>query len=63
MEQNVEKDNFWMYIAGVVVLAVVLVFAFKSQKSAMEPGVNDRSAQAESQAEINKTLDRIHSKK
>lgn len=61
MEQ--QKDNFWMYIAGVIVLVVAFVFTMKSQKAAMEPGVNDTSAQAESQAEVNKTLERIHSQK
>ncbi|CAL1240448.1 hypothetical protein [Candidatus Methylocalor cossyra] len=31
MEQ--EKDNFWLYVGGGIVLIVVLVFAFKSMHS------------------------------
>ena len=60
MEQ--EKDNFWMYIAGVILFAVVFVFVMKSEKTSMEPGVNDMSAQAESKAEVEAAIARNHAK-
>jgi LPXTG-motif cell wall-anchored protein len=63
MEQANEKDNFWLYIAGVIVVALVLVFAFKSQKAALEPGVNDVSAQAQTKADLDKTFNRLHGNK
>lgn len=63
MTQETEKDNFWVYIGGVIFLAVALVVVFKSQKAALEPGVGDASAQAESKAEVDKALARIHSQK
>lgn len=32
-----EKDNFWLYIAGVIILAVGLVFMLKSREMESVP--------------------------
>lgn len=61
MEQ--EKDNFWLYIGGVIVLAFVFVFAMRGQRSDLEQGVTNQSAQAESKAEVDKAIERIHNQK
>lgn len=60
MEQ--EKDNFWFYIAGVIVLVVAFVFIMKSQKAALEPGVTNAASQAETKADLDKTFQRLHNK-
>jgi Na+-transporting methylmalonyl-CoA/oxaloacetate decarboxylase gamma subunit len=61
MEQ--EKDNFWFYIAGVIIFAIVLVFAMRGQRSEMESSVKNPSVQAESKAEVEKEIARIHGQK
>jgi hypothetical protein len=57
-----EKDNFWLYIGGVVVLAIVLVVGMRASRDDMEASVKDSSAQAESNAEVERALARNHSK-
>lgn len=61
MEQS--KDNFWLYIGGVITLAVVLVVGMRSARDGMEAGVKDASAQAESNAEVERALARNHGSK
>ncbi|SMF94675.1 hypothetical protein SAMN02949497_2001 [Methylomagnum ishizawai] len=60
MEQ--EKDNFWLYIGGVILLAVVVVFAMRGARDDLEAGVKNQQAQAESKAEVEKQIERQHSK-
>ena len=60
MEQK--KDNFWMYIGGVITLALVLVVGMRQARDGMESGVKDASAQAEINAEVDRALARNHSK-
>jgi hypothetical protein len=55
-----EKDNFWLYIGGVIALTVVLVFMLKSRENEVS-GWQDNAYQ-ESQAEVEKALQRNHSK-
>lgn len=33
MAEAQEKDNFWLYIAGIVVATVILVFMLKSRET------------------------------
>lgn len=61
MEQ--QKDNFWVYIGGVITLAIVLVVGMRSARDGMEAGVKDMSAQAESNAEVERALARNHANK
>jgi len=63
MEQQQEKDYFWFYIGGLILFAVVFVFLMKGERSALEPGVTNPASQAESKAEVDKGIDRIHSQK
>jgi hypothetical protein len=60
MEQK--KDNFWIYIGGVITLALVLVVGMRQARDGMESGVKDASAQAEINAEVDRALARNHSK-
>ncbi|BBL74262.1 hypothetical protein [Methylomagnum ishizawai] len=60
MEQ--EKDNFWLYIGGVILLAVVVVFAMRGARDDLEAGVKNQQAQAESKAEVEKQIERQHAK-
>jgi hypothetical protein len=61
MEQ--EKDNFWFYIAGVIVLAIVVVIGMRGTRDDLEAGVKNQSAQAEAKAEVDKAIERIHGQK
>lgn len=58
MEQ--EKDNFWLWIAGVIALTVVLVFMLKARENDNSGWQN--GAYEESKAEVEKALNRNHSK-
>lgn len=57
MEQ--EKDNFWLIIAGVIALTVVLVFMLKSRE--ME-SAGFSSGYAETKAEVDKQIAKQHGK-
>ncbi|MGR9051590.1 MAG: hypothetical protein ACU84J_02975 [Gammaproteobacteria bacterium] len=48
MAEAQEKDNFWLYIAGIIVATVVLVFMLKSRETEHLAS----GAVAESQAEV-----------
>ncbi|MEI6354119.1 MAG: hypothetical protein WCO47_05280 [Methylococcus sp.] len=58
-----QKDNFWVIIAGVILLAITLVVGMRSVRDGMESSVKDQSAQAESNAEVERALQRNHSQK
>lgn len=60
MEQ--EKDHFWYYIAGVIVLAIVVVIGMRGTRDSLEAGVKNEQAQAEAAAETARTIERLHSK-
>jgi hypothetical protein len=47
-----ENDNFWFYIAGVIVVAIGLVFMLKSREMESVP----TSAYAETQSQVNKQI-------
>ena len=48
MAEAQEKDNFWLYIAGIIVATIVLVFMLKARETEhLQSG-----AVAESQAEV-----------
>jgi LPXTG-motif cell wall-anchored protein len=51
-ETENEKDNFWFYIAGVIVLAIGLVFLLKSRETESVP----YSAYAETDAQVTKQM-------
>jgi len=57
MEQ--EKDNFWVWIAGVILLTIVLVFMLKAREN--EVSGWQSGAAAESKAEVEKQLGKQHS--
>jgi hypothetical protein len=58
MEQ--EKDNFWLWIAGVIALTVVLVFMLKARENEASGWQN--GAYEESKAEVEKQLNKQHGK-
>ena len=60
MEQ--EKDNFWLYIGGVIALALVLVFAMRGTRDDLEKGVKNPQSQAESKAQVDKQIEAQHMK-
>jgi hypothetical protein len=47
-----ENDNFWFYIAGVIVVAIGLVFMLKSREMESVP----TSAFAETKAQVDKQI-------
>jgi len=47
-----EKDNFWLYIAGIIVLAIGLVFMLKSREMESVP----YTAYGETKAEVDKQI-------
>lgn len=47
-----EKDNFWLYIAGVIVLAIGLVLMLKNREMESVP----YSAYQETKAEVEKQI-------
>lgn len=55
-----EKDNFWLWIGGVIVLTIALVFMLKARENEASGWQN--GAYEESQAEVNKQLNKQHSK-
>lgn len=58
MEQ--EKDNFWLYIGGIIALAIVLVIMLKAREN--ENSGWENGAYAESKAEVEKQLTKQHGK-
>jgi hypothetical protein len=48
-----EKDNFWLYIGGLIVVTIVLVLMLKSREMEVS-GAGD--AQAQLSAEVNKQI-------
>lgn len=45
-----EKDNFWLWIGGIIVAVVIGVFAFKSMKQETYPtGYSETRAEVEKQ--------------
>lgn len=59
MEQ--EKDNFWLYIGGIIVLTVVLVIML--QKREVEGNTGGESAYSQLKAETQKQIDAAKAKK
>jgi len=59
MEQ--EKDNFWLYIGGIIVLTVALVVML--QKREIEGNTGGESAYQQLKAETQKQIDAAKSKK
>ena len=52
MAEAQEKDNFWLYIAGIIVATIILVFMLKSRETEhLESG-----AVAEIQSEVSAEL-------
>ena len=49
-----EKDNFWLYIAGVIVLAIGLVFMLKARENDVSGWQN--GAYEETKAEVEKQI-------
>jgi len=51
-----EKDNFWLYIAGVIITAIILVFLLKSREmeSVPEKAYEETKQQVEKQIMRNK---------
>jgi len=47
-----QKDNFWLYIAGVIVLAIGLVFMLKSREMESVP----YNAYSETKAQVEKQI-------
>jgi len=56
MEQ--EKDNFWLYVGGLIVGVVVLVIMFKGMKQDDIPA----KAFSETDKQVSQQLDRQHMK-
>jgi hypothetical protein len=55
-----EKDNFWLWIGGVIVLTVFLVFLLKQRENENSGWQN--GAYAESKAEVEKQINKQHGK-
>lgn len=51
MENN-EKDNFWLYIAGIIVVAIGLVFMLKGREMESVP----YDAYSQTKAEVEKQI-------
>ena len=52
MAEAQEKDNFWLYIAGLIIATVILVFMLKSRETEhLQSG-----AVAQSQAEVDAAI-------
>ncbi|HUL13700.1 MAG TPA: LPXTG cell wall anchor domain-containing protein [Methylococcaceae bacterium] len=49
-----EKDNFWVYIAGIIVLAIVLVFMLKSREMESVPSEGYKQLKGEVEQQIQK---------
>ncbi|MGY6213667.1 hypothetical protein ACW73L_00800 [Methylolobus aquaticus] len=47
-----EKDNFWLYIGGIIALAVVLVFLLKSREMESVPVKAFEETKAEVERQI-----------
>ena len=47
-----EKDNFWLYIAGVIITAIVLVFLLKARETESVP----YKAYEETKTEVEKQI-------
>jgi hypothetical protein len=50
MEEMQQKDNFWMYVGGLIVVVLALVFVFK--------GMHDKEIPSSAYAETAKQIDR-----
>lgn len=49
-----EKDNFWLYIAGIIVVAIGLVFMLKSREMESVPYEGYKQTRAEVEKQIEK---------
>jgi len=56
MEQ--EKDNFWLWIGGLIVVTIILVVMLKAREN--EVSGWDNGSAAESKAEVEKAVQRNH---
>ena len=54
-----EKDNFWLWIGGVIVLTIVLVVMLKQRENEVSGW---DGSYAQSAAEVDKALSRNHGK-
>jgi hypothetical protein len=50
MEEMQQRDNFWMYVGGLIVVVLTLVFVFK--------GMHDKEIPSSAYAETAKQIDR-----
>ena len=53
-----EKDNFWLYIAGIIILAIGLVFMLKARETESVP----YQAYAETKAQVDKQMQNAKAK-
>jgi len=53
MAENQEKDNFWVYIGGLIVTVIVLIFILKGRETEHLASGAVAEIQAEQAAEIN----------
>ena len=49
-----EKDNFWLYIAGIIVVAIGLVFMLKGREMESVP----YDAYSQTKSEVDKQIER-----
>ncbi|MBS1213905.1 MAG: hypothetical protein H6R26_2522 [Proteobacteria bacterium] len=53
IEQGQQRDNFWMYVGGIVILAIALVVIFKSTHKEAIPS----AAYAETAKQVEQQLE------